>query len=106
MHPDQTMFMTGRGTDINIRRLFTYMASADEHSPGLVVSLDTEKAFDSVEWTYFWAVLQELSFAPNFIACYILPSLLEYARIIHCPGFFLFVGGQDKIVTSPLAYLH
>lgn len=28
VHPDQTGFMLGRGTDINIRRLFTHMARA------------------------------------------------------------------------------
>lgn len=47
-------FMPGRGKDINIRRLFTHMARAHPESVGVVASLDTEKAFDLVEWSYLW----------------------------------------------------
>lgn len=39
IHPDQTGFMPGRGTDINIRRLFTHMDRAQAESAGVVVFL-------------------------------------------------------------------
>lgn len=50
VHPDQTGFMPGRGTVINIRRLFTHIARAGQEGAGMVASLDAEKAFDSLEW--------------------------------------------------------
>lgn len=52
VHSDQSGFMPGRGTDINIRCLFTHIAIATEDSLEAVASLDAEKAFDSVEWEY------------------------------------------------------
>lgn len=48
----QSEFMPRRGTDINIRRLLTYVARAEANSPGVAVSLDAKKAFDSVKWNY------------------------------------------------------
>lgn len=52
VHPDQMGFMPGRGTDINIRGLYTHIARAGQEDGGVVASLDAEKAFDSVEWRY------------------------------------------------------
>lgn len=41
IHPDQTGFMPGRGTDINISRLHTHIAKADPVNPVVLASLDT-----------------------------------------------------------------
>lgn len=50
VHVDQTGFMPGKGTDINLRRLFLNLSF--EHVTArsrVIASLDAEKAFDSVE---------------------------------------------------------
>lgn len=69
IHPDRTGFIPARSTAINIHRLFTILQS-DGPNPDtrVVVSLDTQKAFDSIEWPYLIAVLGWLGFGPRFIA--------------------------------------
>lgn len=68
VHEDQTGFMPGKGTDINLRRLYTNISrAAITESPGVVASLDAEKAFDSVEWEFLWQVLKKFNFGPKFI---------------------------------------
>lgn len=65
---DQTGFMPGKGTDINIRRLFLNTAIAHENIGSRVIaSLYAEKAFNSVEWPYLWEVLRKFGFSPKFI---------------------------------------
>lgn len=72
VHEDQSEFLLGRSTDISIHRLLTRMALVALDHLGLVVSLDVEKAINSVEWEYLWAVLCKLglcSVAIDVILC-------------------------------------
>lgn len=71
VHGDQTGFMPGfmpgKGTDINLRRLYTNISHAVARgSPGVVASLGAKKAFDSVEWEYLWYVLEKFNIGPKF----------------------------------------
>lgn len=61
--------MEGHFTSDNIQRLLHIIDAADTHSnPCAVFSLDTEIAFDRLEWEYIQAVLQHFGFWHNFIA--------------------------------------
>lgn len=65
---DQTGFMPGKGTDINIRRLFLNLSlTHDNVGSRVVASLDAKKAFDFVEWVYLWEVLRRIGVGPKFL---------------------------------------
>lgn len=64
---DQTGFMPGKSTDTNLRRLFTYLQLLNFDSPTrIVVSIDIEKAFDSLDWHYMLVVLEKMGFGLTF----------------------------------------
>lgn len=102
---DQTGFMPGKGTDINLRRLYTNISRASGvDSPGVVASLDAEKAFDS-EWEFLWQVLDKFNFGPKFISwvklIYRQPSASIRTNGVLSPSFFLGRGTRQGCPLSP-----
>ena len=67
VHPDQNGFIPGRSTFINNRRLIhVIQESRQMEGEPVAVSLDVEKAFDTLGWQYLHAVLGEMQFGPVF----------------------------------------
>lgn len=60
--------MPGRNTSFNLRKLYINLQSEyAEVGSRVIVTLDTAKVFDSVEWEYLWSCLEGYGFGPKFI---------------------------------------
>uniref|UniRef100_A0A3Q1F781 Reverse transcriptase domain-containing protein n=1 Tax=Acanthochromis polyacanthus TaxID=80966 RepID=A0A3Q1F781_9TELE len=69
INPDQTGFLKGRFSSDNNRRLLHILSSLHKIPPAWgLLFLDAEKAFDRLEWTYLWRVLEEFKFGEKCIS--------------------------------------
>lgn len=67
---DQTGFIQNRQTQDNLRRALQVMNHIiTENMSAVLVSLDAEKAFDSVGWDYLYRVLARFGFKDGFVNC-------------------------------------
>ena len=65
---DQTGFLKGRFIGENIRLIDSIIKyTAAKNIPGLLLFLDFEKAFDTVEWSFLNKTLQHYNFGPSAI---------------------------------------
>ena len=65
---DQTGFLKNRFIGENIRLLDSIINYTDtEQIPGLLLFVDFEKAFDSVEWSFIEKTLKYYNFGPSLI---------------------------------------
>ena len=63
---DQTGFMANRYIGGNIRLIYDLISYLyRENKPGLLLCLDFEKAFDSVDWKFMFKVLRAFGFGPD-----------------------------------------
>lgn len=73
LHPfliknDQTGFIHMRQTQDNIRRTLHIMDHIQQQKEkAIILSLDAEKAFDSVSWQYLYKVLHKFGFSEPII---------------------------------------
>lgn len=67
IHPDQVGFVKGRAASDGLRRLLHLIWKAkDMNIPVAALSLDAEKAFDRVSWSYLIFTLKEFGFGLGF----------------------------------------
>lgn len=67
--PNQTGFMPRRSTDMNICRLFSNIDTPHTNQgTRTIVTLDMEKAFDTVEWAYLSKVMRRIGLPLKLIA--------------------------------------
>uniref|UniRef100_A0A8K9WRI9 Reverse transcriptase domain-containing protein n=1 Tax=Oncorhynchus mykiss TaxID=8022 RepID=A0A8K9WRI9_ONCMY len=68
IHPDQTGFIPGRFSFSNVRRLLSILyANQGRGSRAAVISLDAQKAFYQIEWSYMFEALTRFGFGDSFI---------------------------------------
>ena len=67
MHPDQTGFVKGRYIGENaVRLIFDIMEQTRVNNiPGILISVDFKKAFDSLEWSCIQSTLQKFNFGDS-----------------------------------------
>ena len=67
INPNQTGFMKDRYIGFNIRLLFELIDYAEEENkPGIIFSIDFEKAFDSVSWKFLNKCIDYFNFGNSF----------------------------------------
>ena len=66
VHSDQTGFIKGRYIGQNIRLIIDIMEYTKSHNtPGILVSLDSQTAFDSLEWPFMMNTLDIFNFGTS-----------------------------------------
>ena len=67
INSDQTGYIKNRFIGENIRLIYDVIESYEkENSPGMLLFLDFEKVFDSLEWKYLYKVLKIMNFRSMF----------------------------------------
>ena len=67
IHSDQTGYIKNRFIGQNIRTIIdTLYYTKEENIPGILIAIDFQKAFDSLEWPFIQAVLKKFNFGENF----------------------------------------
>lgn len=68
IHEDQKGFISGRFIGENIRTIYDILfETKNQDLPGLILSVDFEKAFDTVSWKFIEKVFKYFNFGPSII---------------------------------------
>lgn len=68
IHSNQSGFVEGRYIGDSIRIIQDAMAyTKNKNLQGILLFIDFEKAFDSIEWKYLWKVLERFNFGEDLI---------------------------------------
>lgn len=97
VHSDQTGLIPGRNSFFNLRRLFNIIYSNNKPKEELaILSLNTEKVFDQVDWPYLFEILKRFNFGEKCISMvkllYNNPCAQILTNEILSPRFNLYTG--------------
>ena len=68
IHSSQSGYIGGRYIGCNVRNLIDiYDICENENIPGALLTIDFEKAFDSIEYNFMYETLKKFNFGENFI---------------------------------------
>ena len=68
IHIDQSGFVKGRNIAESVRTIQDIIDYTKyKNIPGLLLFLDFEKAFDSLEWNFLFSALKHFNFGPDYI---------------------------------------
>ena len=68
IHEDQTGFIKNRQMSENIRKVIEIIDYLElEDLPGLIMTIDFEKAFDKIEWKFIFKTLEYFNFGERYI---------------------------------------
>ena len=106
IHQDQTGFIKNRNSSDNLRRLFNLISiSQQSKTKTVIASLDAEKAFDKVNWTFLFYTLQQFGFGESFIhwikTLYTSPKATVTTNGITSSTFTLHRGTRQGCPLSP-----
>lgn len=109
VHPDQCGFIPGRSTFDNARLLCNLIdRAAADTSPYVALSLDAEKAFDRLEWSFLFSVLTWFGLREDFInkvkLLYAKTSARVFANGRLHRSFSLHRGTRQGCPLSPLLF--
>lgn len=113
IHCDQTGFVKSRFSSDNLRRLLhiLYYASdcSDLQTSCRILTLDTEKAFDRLEWEYPWVLLDHMCLGEKFInyikVLYANPGTRVLSGNACSPHSSIFRGSRQGCPLSPLLFV-
>lgn len=106
--PDQSGFIPGRATSHNLRTVFSVLHYLHPDVQAAAVFLDATKAFDSLEWSYLFTVLERMGIGPLLIKWIKLLYALLLARVrvndIISDPFVISRGTRQGCPLSPLLF--
>lgn len=110
VHPDQVGFVPGReGRDNGVRSLLIMEAMKLNGSPGLLLSIDAEKAFDRVDWGIMFKTLAVMGIGPTMLKwikiLYNLPTAYVKVNNVASAQFTMKNGTRQGCPLSPLLFV-